>query len=270
MIKVTDLTRDYGENRGVFGLRFQVKPGEPFGLLGPNGAGKTTLIRHLMGFLRPQKGQCTIFGLDCWKDRKQVQRMVGYIPGEMSLMEGMRGEDYLDFLDRYRGFTGEGYRRLLLDRFPVDLNTPIHKMSKGTKQKLGIIAAFSHKPEVLILDEPTSGLDPLMQKEFVDFIGEEGKKGRVILLSSHIFEEVQRTCRRVGILRQGKLLTQDTVREMEEKHSRRYVLQVEKGDAQAFARDFGGTILEDGRVEVKKTADLEEIFLRCYRKGEKE
>ena len=245
MIKVTDLTRDYGENRGVFGLRFQVQPGEPFGLLGPNGAGKTTLIRHLMGFLRPQKGQCTIFGLDCWKDRKQVQRMVGYIPGEMSLMEGMRGEDYLDFLDRYRGFTGEGYRRLLLDRFPVDLNTPIHKMSKGTKQKL-------------------------MQKEFVDFIGEEGKKGRVILLSSHIFEEVQRTCRRVGILRQGKLLTQDTVQEMEEKHSRRYVLQVEKGDAQAFARDFGGTILEDGRVEVKKTADLEEIFLRCYRKGEKE
>ena len=254
MIKVTDLTRDYGENRGVFGLRFQVQPGEPFGLLGPNGAGKTTLIRHLMGFLRPQK----------------VQRMVGYIPGEMSLMEGMRGEDYLDFLDRYRGFTGEGYRRLLLDRFPVDLNTPIHKMSKGTKQKLGIIAAFSHKPEVLILDEPTSGLDPLMQKEFVDFIGEEGKKGRVILLSSHIFEEVQRTCRRVGILRQGKLLTQDTVQEMEEKHSRRYVLQVEKGDAQAFARDFGGTILEDGRVEVTKTAELEEIFLRCYRKGEKE
>ena len=268
MIKVTDLIRDYGENRGVFGLSFQVKPGEPFGLLGPNGAGKTTLIRHLMGFLRPQKGQCTIYGLDCWKDRKQVQRMVGYIPGEMSLMEGMRGEDYLDFLDRYRGFTGEGYRRLLLDRFPVDLNTPIHKMSKGTKQKLGIIAAFSHKPEVLILDEPTSGLDPLMQKEFVDFIGEEGAKGRVILLSSHIFEEVQRTCRRVGILRQGKLLTQDTVREMEEKHSRRYVLQVEEGDAQAFARDFGGTALENGRVEVKKAADLEEIFLSCYRKGE--
>ena len=174
-IEVSDLTYDYGKGRGIFNVDFAVDQGEVFGFLGPNGAGKTTTIRHLMGFVRAQKGDCRIGGLSCWSDAPTIQRMLGYIPGEISFWNDMTGEQFLKFLCRYRGLSGTGRLSEMLERFELDPRIRLKSMSKGTRQKVGIAAAFVHDPSVLILDEPTSGLDPLMQNRFIDFLVEIGR-----------------------------------------------------------------------------------------------
>ncbi|HUM56216.1 MAG TPA: ATP-binding cassette domain-containing protein, partial [Bacillota bacterium] len=196
VIEIKDLTRDYGNYKGVFDVSFSVNESEVFGFLGPNGAGKTTTIRHLMGFLKPQKGICTIAGMDCWQDSAGIQEKLGYIPGEMEFFSDMTGREFLSFLEKYRGIKANGRKNELLERFELDAKGKLKKMSKGMKQKVGIVAAFMHDPGVLILDEPTSGLDPLMQNRFINLILEEKKRGKTILMSSHMFEEVERTCHR--------------------------------------------------------------------------
>ena len=152
VIKIADLTRDYGNGKGIFQISFRVEEGEIFGFLGPNGAGKTTTIRHLMGFLRPQSGKCRIAHLDCWKERDRIQEFLGYIPGEMNFFEDMTGWEFLNFCARYRGLREPSRKKELMDRFEVDPRGKIRKMSKGMRQKLGIVTAFSHDPRVLILD----------------------------------------------------------------------------------------------------------------------
>ena len=186
MIHVQHLTRDYGLGKGIFDVSIQVEQGEVFGFLGPNGAGKTTTIRHLMGFIRPVTGSCQIGGLDCWAKRDEIQKRLGYIPGEISFFDDMTGRDFLKFMSDYRRIGKDSRMQELLERFEFDPRGRIKKMSKGMKQKLGIISAFMHDPEILILDEPTSGLDPVMQNRFIALLAEEKKKGRTILLSSHI------------------------------------------------------------------------------------
>ena len=208
---IHNLTRNYGKERGVFNLSFSINRGEVFGFLGPNGAGKTTTIRHLMGFLKPEEGYCTIGGKDCWKDRAVIQKSLGYIPGEMVFFDDMTGTDFLTFMAKYRKVKSDRRTKELLDRFELDPRSKLKKMSKGMKQKVGIVAAFMHDPEVLILDEPTSGLDPLMQSRFVELILEEKAKGKTILMSSHMFEEVERTCTRVAIIKKGRLVAMDAV-----------------------------------------------------------
>lgn len=205
VISIEKLTRDYGDGKGIFDVSFGVGNGEVFGFLGPNGAGKTTTIRHLMGFIRPKTGKCTISGLDCWTQSSEIQKNLGYIPGEINFFDDMSGTEFLDFSAKYRGFQDSGRKKALLERFELNPKGKIKKMSKGMKQKIGIVAAFMHDPDILILDEPTSGLDPLMQSRFVELIAEEKKRGKTILLSSHMFEEVERTCDRIGIIREGKL-----------------------------------------------------------------
>ena len=204
-IEIDRLTKDYGRGRGVFDLTFSVAQGEAFGFLGPNGAGKTTTIRHLMGFSRPQSGSCRIGGLDCLTQSPRIQKDLGYIPGEIALPDEMTGLEFLRFLARYRGVSDFSRAEALMARFELDPRGRIRRMSKGMKQKVGIVCAFMHDPAVLVLDEPTSGLDPLMQNRFIELVLEEKARGKTILLSSHMFEEVERTCDRVGILRQGKL-----------------------------------------------------------------
>ena len=264
MIQVDGLTRDYGSGRGVFDLSFQVGQGEAFGFLGPNGAGKTTTIRHLMGFLKAKAGRCAIGGMDCWQDRHRIQVRLGYIPGEISFFNDMTGADYLRFMARYRGLNDIRRQEELLARFELDPRGSIKKMSKGMKQKLGIVAAFTHDPDILILDEPTSGLDPLMQSRFIDLITEEKRRGKTILLSSHLFEEVERTCDRVGIIRQGKLVAVDTMDALRQRHMRPYTVTLEsEALAQAFAKDFGGE--RSGRtVTVAARQSLEDIFMHYY------
>lgn len=266
-IQIETLTRDYGGGNGVFDLSLQIGRGEAFGFLGPNGAGKTTTIRHLMGFLKPAVGICTIDGLDCWKERDRIQAKLGYIPGEISFFDDMTGTEFLRFMEKYRKIGKDNRKGELLDRFGFDPEGKIRKMSKGMKQKLGIVAAFMHDPDILLLDEPTSGLDPLMQNTFIELIGEEKKRGKTILMSSHIFEEVERTCDRIGIIRQGRLVVTDTVEALCERHVRSYIVTLDNEDsASAFAKDFGG--LWDGvRVTVKAKQNLEEIFMYYYGGG---
>lgn len=263
-IQIESLVRDYGGGKGVFHVSFQVEPGEVFGFLGPNGAGKTTTIRHLMGFLKPMSGSCTIEGLDCWRERDKVQAKLGYIPGEISFFEDMTGREFLKFIAQYRGIGHQNRQEELLERFELDPGSRIKKMSKGMKQKLGIVAAFMHDPDILILDEPTSGLDPLMQSRFIDLIAEEKKHGKTILLSSHMFEEVERTCDRIGIIRKGRMVAIDAADTLRERHTRSYTVTLEdKSAAEAFALDFGGTA-NGLKVTVTTKQSLEQIFMDYY------
>lgn len=214
MIAVRGLTKRFAEGRGIFELTFEVKAGEVFGYLGPNGAGKSTTLRHLMGFLRADSGTATINNLDCWTDAPQVQASVGYLPGEIGFFDNMTGREFLDLLGRMRRHPHRERRMELIDRFEVDVNVPIRKMSKGMKQKIGLVAALMHQPSVLILDEPTSGLDPLMQQRFLELIHEEKSRGTTILMSSHVFSEVERVCDRVGIIQQGTLVAVQDIHEL--------------------------------------------------------
>lgn len=263
-IQIENLVRNYGTGKGVFDVSFHVKQGEAFGFLGPNGAGKTTTIRHLMGFLKPRSGKCIIDGLDCWNEREKVQAKLGYIPGEISFFDDMTGTDFLRFIAKYRRIGTQNRKEELLERFELDPSGKTKKMSKGMKQKLGIVAAFMHDPDILILDEPTSGLDPLMQSRFIDLIGEEKKRGKTILMSSHMFEEVERTCDRIGIIRKGRMVAVDAADTLRERHTRNYTVTLEnESAAMAFARDFEG--VRDGlKVTVTTKQSLEEIFMNYY------
>ncbi len=263
-IKIESLVRDYGGGKGVFDISFHVNRGEAFGFLGPNGAGKTTTIRHLMGFLKPKSGKCIIDGLDCWSERDKVQARLGYIPGEISFFEDMSGTEFLKFIAEYRKIGTQSRKEELLERFELDPKSNIKKMSKGMKQKLGIVAAFMHDPEILILDEPTSGLDPLMQSRFIDLIAEEKKHGKTILMSSHMFEEVERTCDRIGIIRKGRMVAVDAAVALRERHTRNYTVTLEnESDAEAFAMDFSG-VRNGLKVTVTTKQSLEEIFMNYY------
>ncbi len=263
-MKIENLVRDYGGGKGVFDVSFHVDQGEAFGFLGPNGAGKTTTIRHLMGFLKPKSGSCTINGLDCWRERDKVQARLGYIPGEISFFEDISGAEFLKFIAQYRGIGSQTRKEDLLERFELDPKSKIKKMSKGMKQKLGIVAAFMHDPDILILDEPTSGLDPLMQNRFIYLVAEEKKQGKTILMSSHMFEEVERTCDRIGIIRTGRMVAVDAAAALRERHTRSYTVTLEnESAAEAFAADFNG--VRDGlKVTVTTKQSLEEIFMNYY------
>lgn len=242
MIAIEHLTRDYGEGRGIFDLSLRVKHGEVFGYLGPNGAGKTTTIRHLMGFLTPKKGTCAIDGLDCFKQAAEIKEFLGYLPGEIAFFDSMTGVEFLNFMAEMRGMKDRAKMEKLISFFDLNPKGKIRKMSKGTKQKLGLVSAFMHDPEVLILDEPTSGLDPLMQNRFIRLVLNEKKKGTTILMSSHSFEEVERTCDRVGIIRAGELVAMDSVAALKaERHKIYRVSFATAREAADFAARCTGT-----------------------------
>ena len=205
VIKLQGLTKDYGSGRGAFDVTFSVERGEVFGFLGPNGAGKTVTMRNLMGFIRPDAGTAAIEGLDCFRDRARIQERLGYLPGEIACMDEMTGSAFLEFMARMKRLGDRVRMHELIDYFELDPARKIRKMSKGTKQKVGLICAFMAQPDIILLDEPTSGLDPLMQNRFIDLVLEEKRRGTTILLSSHLFEEVERTCDRVAFIRAGRL-----------------------------------------------------------------
>ena len=211
IINTVKLTKYYGKQKGIEEVDLQVQRGEVFGYLGPNGAGKTTTIRTILDFIRPTRGSATVFDLDTRQHSVEIHRRVGYLNGELALYNDMTGEDLLKYLGNLRGGLDWKYVKDLAARFQCDLPRRIQGLSLGNKQKLGLLQAFMHKPELLILDEPTNGLDPLMQHEFYDLLTETKKEGRTIFLSSHILPEVEKVCDRVGIIRQGKLVTVETI-----------------------------------------------------------
>lgn len=207
VIDVKHLTKDYGFGRGVFDVSFHVDEGEVFGFLGPNGAGKSTTIRHLMGFSRPDSGETQIFGKESFHKYSEILRSVGYIPGEIALPAGLTGWEFLRMMQSMQKHTDEALLQHLLALFELDPSGDTKRMSLGVKRKLAVVAAFMSDPEVLILDEPTSGLDPVMQDVFIDYVREEKKRGKTILLSSHIFSEVDATCDRIAIIKDGKIVS---------------------------------------------------------------
>lgn len=215
MLTVSHVTKIFPGGKGIHDVSFTVEKGEVFGFLGPNGAGKSTTIRHIMGFMKPEKGYVRIGGYDTWKDQGSFQKRIGYLPGEIAFMEGMSGKGFLDFMSSLRGGINDQRRAELVKRLQFDDRTPIRKMSKGMKQKVGIVAAFMHEPEVIILDEPTSGLDPLMQKVFIELVLEEKAKGTTFLMSSHSFAEIERTCDRAAIIKDGRIMAVKNIHELQ-------------------------------------------------------
>lgn len=211
LIEVHGLTKGYGSSRGIIDVTFAITEGEVFGFLGPNGAGKTTTMRVLMGLLRPTVGRAIIGGLDCWRQATEVKRLVGYLPGEFSFDPSLTGAQIIEYLGHLRGGVDQDYVRHLVECLGLDPSKRFRAYSRGNKQKIGLIQAFMHRPRLLILDEPTSGLDPLNQQEFYTMLSEVHADERTVFLSSHNLPEVEHTCDRVGIIREGKLVTVDEV-----------------------------------------------------------
>lgn len=204
VIQVEHLTKDYGHGRGVFDVSIAVHKGECYGYLGPNGAGKSTTIRHIMGFSKPTVGSTKIFGIETFGNTNKILGRVGYLPGEPAIPEGLDGMGFLRMMQDMRGERNDERLHYMLDMFRLEPAVPVNSMSLGEKRKLAVVAAFMNDPDVLILDEPTSGLDPIMQEVFIRFIIEEKKRGKTILLSSHIFSEVDATCDTISIIKDGK------------------------------------------------------------------
>ncbi len=249
IIEVDSLTKRYGSKRGILDVSFQVEEGEVFGFLGPNGAGKTTTIRLLMALLRADAGTARIAGLDVWQQSVEIKRLIGYLPGELSLDPNLTGGQILEYFGHLRGGIDQAYLKQLIARLDCDPSRKFRQYSSGNKRKIGIIQAFMHRPRLLILDEPTSGLDPLNQQEFDRMVKEVRDDGRTVFLSSHVLSEVEQTCTRVGIIREGQLVRVGGVAEL--KDIKRYEITITFADAvpaEAFE-----TL--DGVAQVKTLAD---------------
>src|SRR5713226_9134510 len=216
IIEVEGLTKSHGSKCGIIDVSFQVEEGEVFGFLGPNGAGKTTTIRLLMALLRADAGTARIAGLDCWQQSVEIKRLTGYLPGEPSLDPNLTGGQLLEYFGHLRGGVDQAYLKQLITRLDLDPSRKFRQYSTGNKRKVVLIQAFMHKPRVLILDEPTSGLDPLNQQEFDRMVKEVRDEGRTVFLSSHILSEVEQTCNRVGIIREGQLVRVGGVAEVKD------------------------------------------------------
>lgn len=289
------LTKYYGPTPGIIDLDLEVRAGEVFGFLGPNGSGKSTTIRTLLDLIHPTRGTARLLGLDSRTGSVEVRRRTGYLPSELALYPQMSARELIQYFAALRSFDRWDRVEALAERFSFDLDRRVGEFSTGNKQKLGIIQAFMHEPELLILDEPTGGLDPLMQQEFHTLIDEVRAAGRTVFLSSHVLPEVERLADRVGIVRQSRLVTVESVDSLRAKALRRFEIEFhERVDAKEFGElpgvrkaestneGRGVTLQVSGGVDaviraaarysvadiVSREADLEEIFLAHYEQGE--
>ncbi|MCL1978329.1 MAG: ATP-binding cassette domain-containing protein [Candidatus Bathyarchaeota archaeon] len=240
LIEVKNLTKDYGDGRGIFDVSLEIERGEVFGFVGTNGAGKTTMIRHLMGFLKPNSGRAAIDGLDCWNDSAKIKSLTGYIPGEIAFPDAPTGTDFLKGQADLLGVKDMSYANYITEKLQLDPTAKLNRMSKGMKQKTAIVAAFMGDREILILDEPTTGLDPLMRVRFIDILNEEKKKGKTIFMSTHLFDEVEDTCDKVALIKDGKILAVKSTKEIRHNENKSYKIEfISKQDYKRFtALDF--------------------------------
>jgi ABC-2 type transport system ATP-binding protein len=211
VIETRELTKRFGSHRGIEGITLRVEPGEVFGLLGPNGAGKSTLIRCLLGLIRPTSGSCSVFGADSWRQRVQAHRRLGVLPSDFAYEPSMTGRQVVELFGRLRRTAVSAEAERLAARLEADLDRPLGELSRGNHQKIGLVQALAHRPDLVVLDEPTTGLDPLMQEEFLGLVDEMRAEGRTVVLSSHNMAEVERSCDRVAMVREGLLLEVEEV-----------------------------------------------------------
>ena len=290
VVSAEKLTKTFASHRGIVDVDFMVTEGEIFGFLGPNGAGKSTTIRLLTGLSHPTSGAAKIFGLDPIADAVDIHRRVGYLPGELALHPRLTGQQHVDFAATVRGLHDRTFLDELVERFQVDLERPTRALSKGNRQKIGILLAVMHRPELVVLDEPTSGLDPLMQDEFERLMRELVSTGATVFLSSHELDEVQRVATRVAIIKDGHLVVTDTVEALRRQAPRTIEFSFPRTvDPKPFASIEGvqvvaangphitlalrGDVAPVLRVAaeldpldvVARPADLDELFLTYYR-----
>lgn len=224
VIEIKNLTKDYGQGRGVFNVSFSVQKGECFGFLGPNGAGKSTTIRHLMGFSVPDSGETLLRGENSLKNRSVIMQGVSYIPGEVALPLALRGEEVIEEQMKLKGLTDRSLLDWLTRYFEYDPSLRCKEMSLGMKRKTAIICAFMSDPEIIIMDEPSSGLDPEMQDRFISLVEMEKKAGKTILLSSHIFQEVDACCDRIAVIKDGKIVSNFVANDLKHKSTKQYLV----------------------------------------------
>ncbi len=288
-VQTEALTKRYGLRLGIEHLDLEVRQGEIFGFIGPNGAGKTTTIRLLLDLLHPSSGRATVLGLDAHRDSVAVRMSTGYLPGEFGLDVRMTGRQLVRHFGRLRGFDDLGTAPQIAERLDLDLDVPMGRLSRGNRQKLGLVQALFHRPQLMILDEPTTGLDPLVQDTFLQMLREARNEGRTVFLSSHILTEVERVCDRVAIVRGGRLAALETTESLLEKRRKRVTLVFDRPvDPTPFAhlpgasdlQVYGNTIslrLHDGIDAVIKLAaqhtlldlsvehpTLDEVFMGYY------
>jgi ABC-2 type transport system ATP-binding protein len=263
VIETLALTKRYGATRGIQDLSVTVERGEIFGFLGPNGAGKTTTVRTVLDLLHPTSGAARIFGLDSHLDSVAIRARLGNLPGDFAYDPRRSGRELLTFLAALRGIDGLGRARELAERFHADVDRPLGHLSRGNRQKIGLIQALFHDPELLILDEPTTGLDPLMQEEFLALIREERDRGRTVFLSSHELNEVEQVCDRVGIIRNGRLAAVEKVSELTGKGFRHFHIEFSAPVAPAEFEAIAGVgdVEAHGRVlDFKASGDLDPVI----------
>lgn len=216
-IEVSHLTKDYGKNRGVFDISFVVPKGKTFGYCGTNGAGKTTTLRHMMGFLKPDSGYVKVNGLNAWENAEEIKKWIGYLPGEIAFPSLESGTEFINFQAEMLGVKDLSRAESIINALQLDPTANLKRMSKGMKQKTALVAAFMHSPDIILLDEPTTGLDPLMREAFINIIKEEKARGATIVMSNHMFDELEETCDYVAFIKDGKIV--DIV-DMDEIHDR--------------------------------------------------
>ena len=287
VIETVNLTKYYGKSRGIINLNLCVEQGEFFGFIGPNGAGKSTAIRTLLGLTLPTSGRARIFGKDISKEHKSILRQVGYLPSETAFYRGMRVREILEFSSGLRNISCSEYAGSLCERLRLDTSQKADELSFGSRKKAAIVCALQHRPELLILDEPTSGLDPLMQREFFTILHELNKNGTTIFMSSHILSEIQRSCNRAAIIREGQIIACASVDALAKTNARRVsvrgnitlnglagvrdVNRTDGGVSFLYSGDVNSLLhtLSAGQVSdlTVSEPDLEEIFLHYYEKG---
>ncbi len=236
VIEIEQLTRRYGSRTGVERVTLRVEEGSLFGFLGPNGSGKTTTIRVLLGFLRPSEGRASLFGHDCWRAGRRIREDVGYLPGDLRLYPARTGDDLLRIFGLIRRRDVAAVGRDLAERFSLEMAVPVRKMSRGMRQKLGLVLALAHEPRLLILDEPTASLDPLMQEELLRYLRSRAEQGHTVFFSSHTLSEVERLCDRVAIVREGRLVADEPLETLRARARRRFTIRWTKPEDAAAVK----------------------------------
>ncbi len=268
IIKTENLTKDYGQGRGIFDINLEIEKGQVYGFVGTNGSGKTTTIRNMMGFIKPDKGHSTVNGLDSWTQAAEIMRNVSYVPGEIAFPSLSTGTEFLKCQADYLGVKDFTYMNHLIEVLQLDPTANLKRMSKGMKQKTALVAALMGEKDILVLDEPTTGLDPLMRESFLDLIREEKDKGHTIFMSSHIFEEIEDVCDKVAMIKDGHIIGITSLYDLRHPVVKKFVIHFSKAnELKEFheTTNFNSVINNDCECEVNIKKEQMNVLFSCLK-----